>query len=164
MSGRSQFMSRSRHATPRCNASARTLFGEVLRWLLRLRGRGGRLRRPPIFRLTRAIQVETTCGESPFTQSIRIALAAFCKCYNSGGNDLFHGLVGVPEAANVFYCSVVSIRHHLNVRLIKYRIADEWNYRGHGFLPFGAISFEDSLGSETSLFKIDHDWGAANVR
>jgi hypothetical protein len=54
-------------------------------------------------------------------------------CDNSGGNDRFDGLIRAPEVVNVFYGSVVSIRHHLNVRLFKYRIADKWNYRGHGF-------------------------------
>jgi hypothetical protein len=98
-------------------------------------GRGRRLRRPPVFYLARAIQAETTCGESPFTQTIRIALAAFCQCYNSGGNHRLHGLIRAPEAVNVFYGSVVSVRHHRNVRLFKYGIADKWNYRRHSFPP-----------------------------
>src|SRR5580700_3451183 len=96
-------------------------------------GRGRRLRRPPVFCLAGAIQAETTCGEGPFTQTVRIALAAFYQCYNSSRNHRLHGLIGAPEAVNVLYCSVVGIGHHRNVRLFKYRIADEWNYRGHGF-------------------------------
>jgi len=40
--------------------------------------------------------VETTCGESPFTQSIRVALAAVSKCYNPSGNDLSYDLIGMP--------------------------------------------------------------------
>ena len=112
----------------------------------------------PFFCLARAIHGETTCSESPFTQAIRIALAAFCKCYNSGGNDRFHGLIRAPEAVNVFYCPVVSVGHHLNVHLFKYRIADKWNNRGHGFPTF-AISLKDFPHSGGSLFKIDHIWG-----
>jgi hypothetical protein len=84
-----------------------------------------------IFRSASAIKLETTCGESPFTQSIRVALAAVRKCYDPGGNDLSNDLIRVPEAANIFDCSVVSIGHQLNVRRFKHRIADEWNYRGH---------------------------------
>jgi hypothetical protein len=87
----------------------------------------------PVFSLARAIQAETTCGESPFTQTIRVALAALCQCYNSAGNHRLHGLIGTPEAVNVFYGSVVGIGHHRNVRLFKDRIADKWNYRRHGF-------------------------------
>ena len=68
---------------------------------------------PELIGLADAIPIETTCGEGPFTQSIRVALAALCKCYNPGGNDLSHDLVGVPEAVNVFDCPVVSIRHQL---------------------------------------------------
>lgn len=131
--------------------------------------RGRRLRRPPVFSLARAIQAETTCGESPFAQTVRIALAAFCQCYNSGGNHRLHGLIGTPEAVNVFYGSVIGIGHHRNVRLFKYRIADKWDYRGHvspqhGFPPFGAISLEDSPNCDASLFKIDHIWRPAQVR
>jgi hypothetical protein len=140
-----------------------------------IRGRGRRLRRPPVFYLARAIQAETTCGESPFTQTIRIALAAFCQCYNSGGNHRLHGLIRAPEAVNVFYGSVVSVRHHRNVRLFKYGIADKWNYRRHSFPPiwlrpnmasprFGAIGLEDSPHCDASLFKIDHIWRPARVR
>src|SRR5580700_5824535 len=80
-------------------------------------GRGRRLRRPPVFSLARAIQAETTCGESPFAQTVRIALAAFCQCYNSGGNHRLHGFIGAPEAVNVFYGPVIGIGHHRNVRL-----------------------------------------------
>jgi hypothetical protein len=121
------------------------------------------------FCLARAIQAETASSESPFVQTIRIALAGFCQGYDSGGNDQFHGLIGVPEAVNVFYCSVVSVRHHLNVRLFKYRIADKWNYRGHRFPPswlppFGAIRLKDSPHSDACLFKIDHIEGPAFVR
>src|SRR5580700_1635052 len=61
------------------------------------------------FCLARAIQAETASSESPFVQTIRIALAGFCKGYDAGGNDQFHGLIGVPEAVNVLYCSVVSV-------------------------------------------------------
>src|SRR5580704_4661444 len=87
----------------------------------------------PVFYSARAIQAEATCGESPFTQTVRIALAASCQGYNSGGNHRLHGLIGTPEAVNVLYGSVVGIGHHRNVRLFKYCIADKWNYRRHGF-------------------------------
>jgi hypothetical protein len=53
--------------------------------------------------------------ESPFTQTMRVALAALCNFYDPGGNDLLHDLFRVPEAVNVIHCLVVSIRHHLNV-------------------------------------------------
>jgi hypothetical protein len=75
--------------------------------------------------LTSTIQVETTSGESPFTQSIRVALAAVCKCYDPDGNNLFNDLIGAPEAVNGFDCLVVGIRHQFHVRRFKHRVADE---------------------------------------
>jgi hypothetical protein len=45
--------------------------------------------------------------ESPFTQTMRVALAALCNFYDPGGNDFLHDLFRVPEAVNVIHCPCV---------------------------------------------------------
>jgi hypothetical protein len=75
-----------------------------------------------------SFHVETTCSESPFTQSIPVALAAVGKSDNPRGDNLFNGLIGVPKTVNVFDCHVEGVRHQLNVCRFEHRIADEWNY------------------------------------
>ena len=41
---------------------------------------------------------ESACGESPFAQSSRVALAVICQRYNPGGNELGNEAIGMTES------------------------------------------------------------------
>jgi hypothetical protein len=65
--------------------------------------------------------------ESPFTQTMWVALAALCNFHDPVAMISYTIFLGCPKPK-------ISIRHHLNVCRFKPRIADEWNYRGPGSL------------------------------
>jgi hypothetical protein len=72
--------------------------------------------------------------ESPFTQTMWVALAALCNFHDPVAMISCTIFLGCPKPKMSSIALVVSIRHHLNACRFKHRIADEWNSRGPGSL------------------------------